>query len=173
MSKPKYDEYQDIPVNFIPTTGDLWALLNIVINVKEAIKIRHDFQTASDIADKTEGVLRLPGSVRPWESNFANTARPDAKTLAGLAAEHKRLILDSQSYGTQVLGNFKLAMLIRQNLGSLFPDIGFNDSTGERLHKLLRKEKSVLQIFNPMGVEDNRNLIRLLIKQPRADEFYW
>jgi hypothetical protein len=106
-----------------------------------------------------------------WESNFAQTFRPDAKTLVGLATEHKRLTRESQSYiAAEVRGNAKLTRLRRENLQSLFPDVGFSESTGEPLRRLRKGTRSVLQIF---GVGDGANLIRLLIKGPRNDAFYW
>src|SRR5689334_381123 len=102
-----YDPYKGIPLDLVPTRPDEAALWSIVINVKAAIKIRHDFQTAVRIADKT--TRRLPGPIPPWESDFAQSYRPGAKTLAGLAAEHERLARDAQSYVASVRGNAKLA----------------------------------------------------------------
>jgi hypothetical protein len=165
-----YDPYRGVPWDLIPTSAEVSALGSIVINVKAAIKIRHDFQTAVQIADKT--TRRLPGPIPPWESDFAKSSRPDAKTLAGLAAEHRRLAADAQSYIASVRGNTKLARLLRENLRLLFPDTGFRASTGEILQRL-HGTKSVLQIFNPLGVEDVANLIRLLLKHPSGNAFYW
>ena len=171
MSKP-YNEYEGIPADFLPTRADESVLFDIAMNVKEAIKLRHDFNTAIEIADKDQGVRRLPGSVPPWESNFAQTERPDAKTLAGLAAQHNRLALEAKSYVARIRGNSKLATLFRQNLGSLFPDIGFSESTGQFVRRLLRRKETVLQIFKPME-SDNHVLIRLMIKPPQNYQFYW
>jgi hypothetical protein len=172
MSRSEYNPYKGIPTDLIPARADGMSLTYIVIDVKEAIKVRHDFEAAVTAADRTKGILRLPGLVGRWESSFANSVRPGSKTMAGLAAEHQRLTLDAQSY-SQLPGNIKLAGLLRENLRSLFPKIGFDESTGEPLRRLLIKGKSVLQIFDPIGVEDDANLIRLLLKPPTNGAFYW
>ena len=116
-------------------------------------------------------MIRLPGAVAHWESNFAQTERPDAKTLAGLAAKHNMLTLEAKSYVANIRGNSKLATVFRQNLGSVFPDIGFSESTGQFLRKLLRRRETVLQIFKPLEW-DGPVLIRLMLK-PLQDRFYW
>ena len=92
--------------------------------------------------------------------------------MAGLAAEHERLRLDAVSHTQTVRGNPKLAKLLRENLFSLFPPIGFLASTGDVQQRLIKNEKqTVLSIFHPLGVEDNARLINLLLKKP--SNFYW
>jgi hypothetical protein len=162
-----YNEYQDVPTDLIPMTADLWSLQMIVIDIKETAKIRHDFQ---HLLASQEGAGRRLHPLG-WESNFANTFRPDAKTLAGLAAEHKRLSQDALTYATQIKGNSKLGRFMLDNLMRLFPDIGYNASSGDALHKLSREDKSILQIFDQLGVGDYGSLIRFL-KRP-SGPIYW
>jgi hypothetical protein len=135
-----------------------------------AIRIRHDFQTAARIAGKIE--RGLPKPIPPWESDFAKSARPGAQTMAGLAAEHDRLLLDAKSHIASVRGNAELARLLRENLHLLFPDIGFSASGGDVVQRLVGA-KSVSQLFHPLGVGDNAHLIRLLLARPRGIAFYW
>jgi hypothetical protein len=164
-----HDPYGSIPSNLRPTRADEMAMLHIVIDVKMAIRIRHDFHKSAHIAEKTRRLRPAPA----WESLFAQSFRPDAKTPAGLAAEHRRLALDAQTQATAVQGNAELGKLLREKLRLLFPDIGFDAATGTALHRLRRADKSVLDIFHPLGVDDNANLIRLLLKPRTWDAYYW
>ena len=167
-----YDPYNGVPFDLRPTTADVAPLWRIVHFVKTAIMIRHDFHTAARIAGKIE--KGLPSPIPPWESEFAKSFKPGAKTMAGLADEHERLRKDAQSEISQVRGNAKLARLLRENLWLLFPAVGFSASTGDVVQRLMKdKGKSVLQIFHPLGVEDNARLIGLLLRRPSGNSFYW
>jgi hypothetical protein len=130
-----------------------------------------------DLEEKAKGVLflRHPHQSPPnWESNFAKSGWPDAKTMAGLAKEHARLSAEARMYAcAEIRGNAKLAKLARENLRNLFPDIGFNETTGEPLLRLRKGGRSVLQIFDPLGIGDRIRLIRLLIEPPQNYAFYW
>src|SRR5215207_843207 len=161
-----YDPYKEFP-QLAPATVDLSPLMDIVIAVKEAVKIRHDFQTAAQIANNARS-LHPP----KWESNFAHTARPDAKTLQGLAAEHNRLRVDALQRATAIRGNPQLGKLVRENLALLFPDIGFSAVSGNALLRLQPPQAGILKVFHPLGVDDNANLIRLLTKR-FGNIFYW
>ena len=94
--------------------------------------------------------------------------------MKGLAAEHKRLAQEAQAYVvSEVRENQKLARILRENLHSLFPDIGFRESTGEAVQRLHRGPRTVLSIFDPLGVEDYPRLINLMLNPPWNYQFYW
>ena len=164
-----HDPYKGIPFDLIPTRADEAPLFHIVIYVKAAIRLRHDFQAA--VRSESKDIRRLPGPAPAWESDFAKSHRPDAKTPEGLAAEHQRCELEARSHAA-VRGNQKLGKLLRENLKSLFPNIGYTASTGDAL-QVLTGNKAVLSIFHPLGVDDNAHLIRLLLKRPSGNAFYW
>lgn len=166
-----YDPYKTVPKEFIPTRQDEIALFFIAIDVRSAIRIRHDFRTAARIAGKIDRGLRKP--IPQWESEFARSAtQPEPRTMEGLANEHRRLKADAFAQAQGVTGNKLLARLLHENLFSLFPDIGYSAATGDVLQRLLKDERqTVLSIFHPLGVEDNARLINLLLKKPT--NFYW
>jgi len=166
-----YDPYRTVPQEFIPTRQDEFALFLIAIDVRGAIRIRHDFRTAAMIAGKIERGLRK--TVPPWESEYAKQATlPEMRSMEALAKEHWRLRADAFAQAQAVTGNKLLGKLLHENLFSLFPDIGYSAVTGDVLKRLIKDERqTVLNIFHPLGVEDNARLINLLIKKP--SNFYW
>ena len=165
-----YDEYKDIPKDYIPTRADENPLFDIAINVRTAIQIRRDFQTAVRISDHE---TRRLGKSAPWESEFAKSGWTGSKTPAGLAKRHRELAADAKSRVDAVRGNVKLKQLLAENLRFLFPDIGFDETSGRILQRLQGPRSSVLRIFHPLGVGDFANLIRLLLTRPAASVFYW
>jgi len=183
VSKPDYDPYAGVPFDLRPTRADEAVLSDIVRVVKEAFRIRHDYDTALQISDRLEALKqrfipaivsgqppatrRLASAAIPaWESNFAKSARPDAKTPSGLAAAHAQLALEAKSYVARLKGNTKLARLVRENLVGFFPNpsLGYSP-TGGVVRRLVRRERSVLRIFHPLGVEDIAKLIRLMVRR--------
>lgn len=184
-----YDPYSSIPPDLRPTTSDGYALFEIAVAIKLAVKIRHDFHTAIHISDMfanvrgafVPSIVSQPGSPaerhlgppQAWESDFAQSARPDAKKPAGLAGEHMRLANWAKSLAAKVHGNPKLAKLIKGNLEAFFPDIGYSPATGSVLRRLRKDDRSVLQAFHPLGVEDQAKIIRLLLERKRGMYYYW
>jgi hypothetical protein len=167
----KDDDYPGVPFDLRPTPQDAVALTHILIDVKQAIQIRHDFHNANADADFFTRRLREP-VLAPWESSFANGNWPGARTKAGLVAEHQRLAKDAQEYAAKMHGNRKLARLARENVSSLFPPVGYSPKTGDTVKRLVREDKSALRLFNPVGVGDLGVLIRLLVRRP-GELFYW
>jgi hypothetical protein len=177
-----YDPYAGVPFDLRPTRADEAVLSDIVRVVKEAFRIRHDYDTALQISDRLEALKqkfipaivsgrpatrRLAGAATPaWESNFAKSARPDAKIPSGLAAAHAQLALEAKSYVARLKGNARLARLVRDNLVGFFPSpsLGYSP-TGGVVRRLVRRERSVLRIFHPLGVEDIAKLIRLMVRR--------
>ncbi len=100
-----HDPYGSIPSNLRPTRLDEMPLLHIVIDVKMALRIRHDFHTSAHTAEKTRRLRPAPA----WESSFAQSPhQPGGRTPAGLAAEHRRLALDAYAQAASVQGNAEL-----------------------------------------------------------------
>jgi hypothetical protein len=178
------DLWKDIPEEIRPMTGgDGSTLTGIVGGVREAVALRHDFQTAAGLA---AGTRRLQRTVT-WESAFAKgslglgTAGPSTgrrwPALAELAQEHKRLERLVRSE-VDTLKNAALAAFLAARIEFLFPDIGFSSSTGAALLRLRRGQQSVLDKIYPLGVA-YPDLLRLLVKivplvkVPRQDAFYW
>ena len=187
-----YDGYVGIPQDLRPNTFDAVALTEIAFNVKEAVKIRHDFLTAIHHSDVSTSLQKafLPailqqnnpnnprserhlGPPKPWESYFAQSYRASAKTIPGLAAEHLRLKFETKSYAEKIKGNQKLGQLVRSQLDAFFPDIGYSPASGNFLRRLRKDERSILDIFKPLGVEDDANIIRLLTKRKPGAYYYW
>jgi hypothetical protein len=184
-----YHPYEGIPPDLHPTFADAVLLTEIADDVKEAARVRHDFHTAIHVSDTFASIRQafIPAIVSPpqppaerhlraappWESFFAQSFRAEGKTLAGLAGEHARLALEAKTYAARIQGNAKLAQLIRNNLNALFPDIGYSAASGDALRRLRKDEKSVLLIFQPLGVDDAANVIRLLLKRPPGMYYYW
>ncbi len=183
-----YDAYRDIPQDLRPTTSDAIALNEIARLFKEAVRLRHDFHAAMHASDalKSIGDAFTPAILRQgrpaemhlhgpsgWESAFARTSRPDARTLAGIAGEHMRLTMDAKTAAARIQGNAKLAKLVKENLHALFPAIGYSSGDDTGLRRLRKDDRSVLQIFHPLGVEDTANIIRLLVKRGQAGSYYW
>lgn len=185
-----YDGYLGIPQDLRPNTFDAVALTEIAADVKEAVKIRHDFVTAIHISDVSASVQqaifpailqqqnnprpeRHLGPPKPWESYFAQSYRANARTIAGLAAEHARLKIEAKSYAERIKGNLKLGQLVRSQLDAFFPEIGYSAASGNYLRRLRKDDRSVLEIFKPLGVKDDANIIRLLMKRKAGTYFYW
>lgn len=184
-----YDGYVGIPQDLRPNTFDAVALTEIAADVKEAVKIRHDFLTAIHLSDMSASLQqalvpailrpnspkpeRHLGSPKPWESYFAQSYRSNARTIAGLAGEHARLKVEAKSYAERIKGNQKLGQLVRSQLDAFFPDIGYSAASGSFLRRLRKDDRSVLEIFKPLGVEDDANIIRLLLKRKPGTYYYW
>jgi len=184
-----YDAYRDIPQDLRPTTSDAIALTEIARLFKEAVRLRHDFHTAMHVSDTlksigdafTPAILRqgrpaerhLNGPSGAWESAFAQTSRPDSKTLAGISGEHMRVTMDAKAAASRIQGNTKLGKLVKENLHALFPNIGYSSGDDTGLRRLRKDDRSVLQLFHPLGVEDTTNIIRLLVKRGQAGYYYW
>ena len=184
-----YHPYEGIPPDLHPTLPEAVALTEIAGDVKEAARVRHDFHTAIHVSDTFASIRQafIPAIVSrqqlpverhlhaapPWESYFAQSYRANAKTLEGLASEHERLTLEAKTYAARIQGNAKLARLLKDNLNALFPDIGYSAVSGDAVRRLRKDEKSVLKVFQPLGVDDAANVIRLLLKRPPGMYYYW
>jgi hypothetical protein len=183
-----YDAYRDIPQDLRPTTSDAIALTEIARLFKEAVRLRHDFHTVMHVSDSLKAISlaftpsllkrgqtaeRHLGSPSGWESAFAQTARPDARTLPGIAGEHMRLTMDAKAAAARIQGNPRLGKLVKERLHALFPAIGYSAGDDTGLRRLRKDDSSVLKMFHPLGVEDPTNIIRLLVKRGEAGYYYW
>ena len=79
MAAKKYDEYRGIPQEFLPTRKDEMGLAEIVRDVKEAIRIRHDFNTAVEIAGQAQGERRLRTITPRWKAPLRRAPGPTAR----------------------------------------------------------------------------------------------
>jgi hypothetical protein len=184
-----YDAYRNIPSHLKPTFADGVAITEIAMVVKEAVKVRHDFHTAIQIADWSNTIKQefVPAIARspepppqkhlnappPWESGIASLNIRGGRTLAGLAVEHDVLKAEAVKHAARIRGNEKLSWLIKTQLDAFFPDIGYSAATGTFLRRLRKDKRNVLDAFQPLGVEDAATVILLLQKRKNAMYYYW
>jgi hypothetical protein len=160
---------KDIPANLHPhTADDALTMMVIHYRFRQAVLLRHDFQTALELG---LGGRRFQKSVS-WESDLAQGAGGSgskAPDLAVLAREHQKFKSDAKS-DIASLQNADLAKVLSEGLDVLFPDIGFSPQTGRSL-QVLAGPKSVLDRIE-LGAE-GASLVRLLRRPHPYNAYYW
>ena len=164
-----WERHKDIPKELHPVTGtsDVMTLVEILFLIGEAVRIRHDFQTALEVT-APQGPRRLSKTVT-WESEFAKGYGPGQPTLSELAYEHY-YIETGAHYRIALLQNTELAEFLSKRIGLLFPDIGFSE-TGPAQRRLGPGPKGVwdrLSFFS-----GGADIVRLLLKPAAPDAYYW
>jgi hypothetical protein len=160
---------KDIPANLHPHTPDDALTMQVIhYRFRQAVLLRHDFQTALRLS---LGGRWLHKNVA-WESDFAQgtaTTSPQPPHLADLAKEHQKFKSDAKS-DIASLQNADLAKLLSDGLEALFPEIGFSAQTGRAL-QVLAGAKSVLDRIE-LGAE-GASLVRLLRRPRGFNAYYW
>lgn len=155
--------WDDIPPALRAGPTDEPVLDLIIKRVREAARVRHDFQT---VVSNASGERRLhrPG----FESEYAKGVG-GKPMLDGLARAHK-VYSDSLQSLINMLDNRELAKFLAASIMALFPDIGYN-SSGRPLRKL-QGPTDVLHLVLPARGD---TLVRTLIKRVKSGsgDFYW
>ena len=183
-----YDQYAKIPQDLRPTQADELACHDLAYLIKEAARLRHDFHYAVEAKDRMDALKRAftPAILHPegppperhgrlssdLESEFARSYRPDAKTVKGIAREHARFVGDAQLRVAAVRGNAKLAVLMKEKLKALTPDIGYS-AAGGALRRLRKDDASIIKAFHPLGVGDLPTIITLMLNVKPGQYHYW
>jgi hypothetical protein len=140
-----------IPDELLPNDRDQLKLLDALDEIIEAIKIRHDFETAVSVAAR-ERRLTVPS----LESDFATTRRPlpSASALASQYAslKHKVAVVFLQ------LENKELMRFLLQMYSLILPDIG---SAAKPVRFLGRPGHGILNTLLP----DRLDILILLLKK--------
>ena len=184
-----YDPYVDIPTDLRPTFPDAVVLTELAWQIQECVKLRHDFHTAIHIEDIHQGMRQAfipavlnPVSIAPerhlnappaWESSFASITPEDRRTVAAFANRHRQEALEIKSRATRVTGNLKLGKLVKDGIDAFIPEIGFSAESARYLRRLRKDDRSILDAFQPFGVNEAAVLVKLLIKRTPATYFYW
>jgi len=163
--------WDDIPDPLVPDPKELATLIDIIDDAREAMKVRHDFQTSAAVASGERrlhpSVSVAPPSSTPrtlFESDFdlaffGNNGGKHAG-LADFAKEHQRL----HEHAKALIGKLTtdgLKSFLTRRIKLLFTDIGL-DSGG----KALRRLPGRITLLNTLLMGRPDILVRLLLVHP-------
>jgi hypothetical protein len=156
--------WSQIPAQLQPSAEDMLALDFAIDDIREAVRLRHDFQTTASVEAKER---RL--APKGLESDFAKTRRPPPTP--------KEISDEYQATRQKIVGqlfrvkNKKLMHFLFSRLHMILPDIGMSEKAPLRV--LGKDQMSLLGALEPDRPDI---LIVLLIRHPFITldgSYYW